>query len=80
MGPLTDQKPVHPHSGKDCVCSALCHAGVGAVAAAPAELVAIERFTVVIELAALASIAAANNLRALPPARAPPREAFVLFT
>lgn len=74
------QKPVHPHSGKDCVCSALCHAGVGAVAAAPVAFVTVERFAVVIQLAALSPIATANNLRATPPARAPPREAFVFST
>ena len=73
-------QPAHPHSGKDCVCSALCHAGGWTVAGAPWGVIAIERLPVFVELAALAQPAVAYTIRATPPARAPPRVAFVLFT
>lgn len=73
-------QPAQPHTGKDCVCSALCHAGGGAVAAAPGGLVAIERSPIIVELAAPTRHVDAYSVRATPPARAPPRVVFVLLT
>lgn len=73
-------KPAQPHTGKDCVCSALCHLGIGALAGASGVVVIIERLPLLVEVAVQASRASAASIRATPPARAPPREAFVLFT
>ncbi|MFN3892185.1 MAG: DUF2946 family protein [Beijerinckiaceae bacterium] len=70
-------EPATPHAGHECVCAALCH-GAGALAPSQGGQVEILRFE--IDLAPPLSPQRAFSLlvRALPPARAPPRNGFVL--
>lgn len=72
--------PSHPHTGEDCICSALCHSGGGTIAGARGGVIGIERFPVLVETTVPAHSTGANQDRATPPARAPPHEAFVIIT
>jgi hypothetical protein len=78
--PEKSQEPLKAHTGQDCVCAALCHGAAGALGRAPFTTITLLKFSIASAATHADRGVNATNQRALPPARAPPREVFVFFS
>lgn len=71
------QAPAKPHTGMDCVCASLCHAG-GALPGERASVPAAQPFDTGISVVHVTLVVSRADHRVNPPARAPPRTEVVL--
>jgi hypothetical protein len=78
--PEKSQEPVKPHTGQDCVCAAMCHGAAGGLGHAPFATTTLLKFSIASATTYADRSVNASIQRALPPARAPPREGFVFFS
>ncbi len=67
------QTPAKPHTGMDCVCAALCHAGGALPGVRETSVSVAKTFEIGVRVVRGALFVTHADFRVHPPARAPPR-------